>query len=218
MSPALLPSLPPPQLALAHTQSTYTALHEACYNGHKLVVARLLVAKGELWRLKDTRGKTPAGMARERGKEAIATAIELWGTGNRAGALRQLGYTRPSAITVSCQHLCDRLCHRRLCVLTSLYAFTRFGAPPTAPYKYQARSSGVVIGRTSAPAPAPAGSRGEPVESAEKVCLDLYLAARWGKLEEVTRLLSMAEEKGVVNKVTRGVTTQRRGRDGGRET
>ena len=76
-----------------HTQSTYTALHEACYNGHKLVVARLLVAKGELWSLKDAHGKTPADKARMCGKEDIATAIELWGSGGHAGALQQLGYT-----------------------------------------------------------------------------------------------------------------------------
>ena len=44
-------------------------------------------------------------------------------------------------------------------------------------------------------------SSDEIVRSAEKVCDDLWWAARNGKLDEVTRLLPLAEEKGVVNKV-----------------
>ena len=39
------------------------------------------------------------------------------------------------------------------------------------------------------------------------VCLDLYKAAMYGKLDEVTRLLPLAEEKGVVNKVMHGLNT-----------
>ena len=46
---------------------------------------------------------------------------------------------------------------------------------------------------------ASAASSDEPVKSDELVCLDLFNAAMYGKLDEVTRL---AEEKGVVNKVT----------------
>ena len=63
---------------------------------------------------------------------------------------------------------------------------------------------------------ASAASSDEPVRSDEKVCLDLWNAAFDGKLDEVTRLLPLAEEKGVVNKVMHGVNThtERRGREG----
>ena len=54
-------------------------------------------------------------------------------------------------------------------------------------------------------------SSDKPVFSDERVCFDLVHAAMCGKLDEVTRLLPLAEEKGVVNKVTHGVNTQRGG-------
>lgn len=60
---------------------------------------------------------------------------------------------------------------------------------------------------------APAASSDEFVISDEKACLDLYKAARDGKLDEVTRLLPLATEKGVVNKVcTRSSHRDYRGR------
>ena len=59
-------------------------------------------------------------------------------------------------------------------------------------------------------------SSDKPVESDEKVCLDLCNAARKGKLDEVTRLLPLAKAKGVVNKVMHGVNTQRERRGRGR--
>lgn len=46
-----------------------------------------------------------------------------------------------------------------------------------------------------------------PTWSDEQVCLDLYNAADNGKLDEVTRLLPLATEKGVVDKVMHGVNT-----------
>ena len=49
---------------------------------------------------------------------------------------------------------------------------------------------------------ASAASSGEIVTSKEKVCVDLYKAASNGKLDKVSRLLPVAEEKGVINKVT----------------
>ena len=63
---------------------------------------------------------------------------------------------------------------------------------------------------------ASAASSDEIVRSDEKVCDDLWNAARGGKLDDVTRLLPLAEEKGVVNKVMHGVNTHRdkkRGRE-----
>ena len=56
---------------------------------------------------------------------------------------------------------------------------------------------------------ASAASSDEIVFSDEEVCLDLYNAAMYDKLDEVARLLPLAKEKGVVNKVIRGVNTQR---------
>ena len=56
---------------------------------------------------------------------------------------------------------------------------------------------------------ASAASSDEPVTSDEKVCRDLFNAAGNGKLDEVTRLLPLAKEKGVVNKVMHGVNTHR---------
>ena len=56
---------------------------------------------------------------------------------------------------------------------------------------------------------ATAASIDEIAYSDEKVCDDLYNAALHGKLDEVTRLLPLAEEKGVVNKVMHGVNTHR---------
>ena len=55
--------------------------------------------------------------------------------------------------------------------------------------------------------------------SDEKVCRDLLDAARDGKLDEVIRLLPLAQEKGVVNKVMHGVNThtyrtEKRAREG----
>ena len=66
---------------------------------------------------------------------------------------------------------------------------------------------------------ASAASNAEPVRSDEKVCRDLLNAARDGKLDEVTRLLPLAKEKGVVNKVMHGVNThtyrtEKRAREG----
>ena len=40
-----------------------------------------------------------------------------------------------------------------------------------------------------------------PVESEENVCEDLFMAAYNGKLDEVIKLLPLAEEQGVINKV-----------------
>ena len=56
---------------------------------------------------------------------------------------------------------------------------------------------------------ASAASSDEPVESDEKVCLDLFKAALLGKLDEVTRLLPLAKNKGVINKVMHGVHAER---------
>ena len=64
---------------------------------------------------------------------------------------------------------------------------------------------------------ASAASSDEPVESDEKVCDDLRRAAYNGKLDEVTRLLPLAKEKGVVNKVMHGVNTHREKRERGRD-
>ena len=55
------------------------------------------------------------------------------------------------------------------------------------------------------------------VSGTETACLGLYNAARTGKLDEVTRLLPLAKEKGVVNKVMHGVNTHREKRKRGRE-
>ena len=57
---------------------------------------------------------------------------------------------------------------------------------------------------------ATASSDERPVRTNEKVCRDLRNAARHGKLDEVTRLLPLAAEKGVVNMVMHGVNTHRR--------
>ena len=62
---------------------------------------------------------------------------------------------------------------------------------------------------------ASAASSDEIVYSDEKVCADLRNAACTGKLDEVTRLLPLAKEKGVANKVMHG-HTHRRGREGER--
>ena len=58
-------------------------------------------------------------------------------------------------------------------------------------------------------------SSDEIVESDETVCDDLYNAAIYGKLDEVTRLLPLAKEKGVIDKVMHGANTQREGERGG---
>ena len=66
------------------------------------------------------------------------------------------------------------------------------------------------MGNCSARGAAPVASSDKPAESDEKVCRDLHKAADTGRLYEVIRLLPLAEEKGVVNKVMHGV---RRGRE-----
>lgn len=70
-----------------------TPLHQAAYKGHKLCVARLLVAKGELWDTLNKFGSTPAKKARLQHHDDIAMALEQWGTGDHDGALTALGWS-----------------------------------------------------------------------------------------------------------------------------
>ena len=87
---------PAPLLARTHTrthsQTTYTPLHAAAYHGHKSCVAHLLCQENSLWNLPDQHGTTPAGIARQRGHEGIAEALERWGKGQRFVAIETMGY------------------------------------------------------------------------------------------------------------------------------
>lgn len=76
----------------AHSQATYTPLHAAAYHGHKGCVAHLLCQENSLWNLPDQHGTTPAGIARQRGYEGIAEALESWGKGQRFVAVERMGY------------------------------------------------------------------------------------------------------------------------------
>lgn len=68
-------------------------MHQAAYKGNKLCVARLLLAKGDLWDTPNKFGNPPANKARMAGYDIIAEALEQWGAGDRDGALAALGWT-----------------------------------------------------------------------------------------------------------------------------
>ena len=77
-----------------HTQPNYKPLHAAAYNGHSghnLCVALLLLADDSILRVKDKYGRTPVDMARKNNNSDIAAAMEKWASGDKAGALRDLG-------------------------------------------------------------------------------------------------------------------------------
>lgn len=76
-------------------QPSAKPLHNAAATGKKKCVARLLLAKGDLWDAVKYDGHTPAEEARRYGFDDIGDAIDQWGRGDHAGALRALGYDGP---------------------------------------------------------------------------------------------------------------------------
>lgn len=76
-----------------------------------------------------------------------------------------------------------------------------------------ARRCGVCLPACELTMASATGSDDELGFSMEKVCLDLQHAAAGGNLDEVTRLLPLAKEKGAVNKVMHGVHMERERRE-----
>ena len=74
-----------------HTQPNSKPLHYAAYVGQNLCVALLLLADDSILRVKNNSGWTPVDMARDNKKDDTAVAMEKWASGDKAGALRDLG-------------------------------------------------------------------------------------------------------------------------------
>ena len=84
--------LPLPLSPIAtHTQPNRKPLHIAAGCGHNLCVALLLLADDSILRVMTKDGDTPVDSACKRNENDTAAAMEKWASGDKAGALRDLG-------------------------------------------------------------------------------------------------------------------------------
>lgn len=74
-----------------NTQPNEKPLHTAAYNGNKRCVALLLLADDSILQVKNKGGNTPTDYARGNDQPDTAAALEKWASGDKIGALRDLG-------------------------------------------------------------------------------------------------------------------------------
>ena len=72
-------------------QTNFKPLHQAADAGNKLCIALLLLASDSILGVRDKHGRTPVDSARNNNKHDSAAAMEKWASGDKAGALRDLG-------------------------------------------------------------------------------------------------------------------------------